>query len=302
MAVTTTDTGNIFSSGSIDPASLLLGGNVLGNNNDFGGSGFVLGALLGRTLFNNGLDGDRRFDGQNADRAAIDAAVAAALARANQDNNNAMLLLKDIQDSSQEVISTVTTGNQNIVTAIDSASQSNLIQSLQNQISTLGAINNSTQVTGNALDNVANQISGVTLSVAQGQADINNNIAEAKFATAIGQAETNAKVAESQFALAQTIRDDGDKTRALITQNMITELNNQIADLRTARHVTDSGLTVTNNINQTQQQQQQQQQIWNINNLLQDLLAQQKITQGIINVGGTVAGASQTAANTRVNS
>jgi len=111
----------------------------------------------------------------------------------------------------------------------------------------------------------------------------------------------NTNIMESKYEIAQTITNDGDKTRALITANMVTELNNQIADLRTQRAVDSGNVTVTNNINQNQLQMQQQQQLVTTNGLLQQLLAEQRITQGVLNIGsGTVSGNSQTAANTRV--
>lgn len=111
----------------------------------------------------------------------------------------------------------------------------------------------------------------------------------------------NTNIMESKFELAQTITNDGEKTRALITQNMVTDLNNQIADLRVQRTVADNGVNVTNNINQNQLQQQQQQQMIATNGLLQQLIAEQRVTQGVLNIGsGTVSGNSMTAANTKV--
>jgi hypothetical protein len=272
MAVSSgADVGNIFSGSGVDPVSAMLGGQMFGDKSD-GSSNFVMGALLGRLLFNNGngFDGN----GNPTVQTAVDSAVAAALANANQANNNSMLLLKDIQDSSQEVISVV-----------NSSAQTGLIQQLQNQIATLqgqGDIKN---------------------TITAGVGTLNNEIHESEQSISNQLNTVNTNLLQGFNNVTREITNDGDKTRALITQNMITELNNQIADLRTARTVSDSGVNVTNNINQNQLQQQQQQQIWNINNLLQDVLAQQKITQGIVNLGTMTGSAgSQTAANTRVNS
>lgn len=112
--------------------------------------------------------------------------------------------------------------------------------------------------------------------------------------------QVNTNLMESKFELAQTITNDGEKTRALITQNMVTELNNQLADLRTKQAVQDNGITVTNNINQNQAQQQQQQQLGFVVNALQGVVAElQRNTQSVVNLG-TMTGNAQTASNTRV--
>ena len=240
--------------------------NLLGGNDGIG-SGLVLGLLLGRTgLLGNNWDGNN----QNSDRAAIESAVASALAQNNQANNNFGILLKDIQDTGQDITGAITASNNNLTSTITNGNQNLLVQFLQGQIANL-----------------------------QGQSNIINEIHEA------------------EQALASSISNDGDKTRAAIAAlaaqiptSRELDLQRQLAvaqeeeRLRRISSIVDSGnVTVTNNINQNQQQQQQQQQIWNINNLLQDLLAQQKITQGIVNLGTMTGSAgSQTAANTRVNS
>lgn len=266
--------------------SAITGGNM---GNIFGGGGneggFVMGALLGRLLFNNGNGLDGANASQSADRAAIDAAVAAALANSNQANNNAMLLLKDIQDSSQEVISSINASENAINATVNSTAQTALVQQLQSQIANLqgqsdikAAIATSTGAVVNELhestEQIGNQLDGVTISMLNGF----NNVT-------------------------REITNDGDKTRALITANMVTDLNNQIADLRTQRHVADSGVNVTNNINQNQLQQQQQQQLGYVVNALNGVVSElQRNTQSVVNLG-TMSGSagSQTANNTRVN-
>lgn len=259
-----------------DTMSDLFGGKSDGN-------GFVMGALLGRLLFNNGNDLNGNSNSQSS---AIDSAVASALASANQANNNSMLLLKDIQDSSQEVISTVTT-----------AAQTQLIQDLQSQIATLNAVNNSTQSVVAAVDGVARQIDNVTLSVAQGQADINSNIANTRFDVTLAVNNDGDKTRAAIAALAASIPN----AREIELQRQLGVAEAQLLHRNTADLVRSGNVEVTNNINQNQNQQQQQQQLWNINNVLQDLLTAQKVTQGIVNLG-TMTGNSQTAANTRVNS
>ena len=280
MAVDSTGTGSGIDLNNLFQSAITGGsmGNIFGGD----GSGVVLGLLLGRTgLLGNNLDGNVN---QNSDRAAIDAAVAAALASSNQANNNAMLLLKDIQDSSQEVVSAINASENAINATVNSTAQTALVQQLQSQIANLqgqadikAAIATATGAVINeqheSTQQIGNQLDGITISMLNGF----NNVT-------------------------REITNDGDKTRALITQNMVTELNNQIADLRTQNHVTASGVNVTNNINQNQAQAQQQQQLGYVVNALQGVVTElQRNTQSVVNLG-TMSGSagSQAASNTSV--
>jgi hypothetical protein len=285
MAVDSTVTGSGIDLNNLFQSAITGGnmGNIFGGND--GSGGFVMGALLGRLLLNpngNDLNGN---GSQNADRAAIDAAVSAALANSNQANNNAMLLLKDIQDSSQEVVSAINASENAINATVNATAQTALVQQLQAQIANLqgqgeikAVVAASTGTIVNELhestQQIGNQLDGITVSMLNGF----NNVT-------------------------REITNDGDKTRALITANMVTDLNNQIADLRTQRAVADNGVTVTNNINQNQLQQQQQQQLGYVVNALNGVVSElQRNTQSVVNLG-TMSGSagSQTANNTRVN-
>jgi hypothetical protein len=283
MAVDSTGTGSGIDLNNLFQSAITGGnmGNIFGGGTD-GSGGFVMGALLGRLLFNpNGND----LNGNGNQNAATDAAVAAALANANQANNNAMLLLKDIQDSSQEVLSAISASENAINSTVNATAQTALVQQLQAQIANLqgqGEIKASVATSTGTIVNelhestqqIGNQLDGITVSMLNGF----NNVT-------------------------REITNDGDKTRALITANMVTDLNNQIADLRTQRHVADSGVNVTNNINQNQLQQQQQQQLGYVVNALNGVVSElQRNTQSVVNLG-TMSGSagSQTANNTRVN-
>ena len=107
----------------------------------------------------------------------------------------------------------------------------------------------------------------------------------------------------------QTISADGDKTRALITNQYEATLNRQLSDAnaaiielrgdqRAAAAARATEITVNQNVNQMQQQQQQQV----LNDRIGALLAShQHIQQGIVNLGTMTGQAGQqTAANTRV--
>jgi hypothetical protein len=162
----------------------------------------------------------------------------------------------------------------------------------------------------------------------QGQAAINATIASSAGAieqaisnsTASSLATTNALASqaavnaaaatvatlESRFDLAQVVSNDGDKTRALI-QNIetaslnrqITVAQNEIAELRHRDAVTSSGVSVTNNINQTASANANavaQQQIVGL--LGQVATSLQHNTQSVVNLGSMI-GSPQTATNVR---
>jgi hypothetical protein len=251
--------------------SFLAGGNMLGDKSggmDAGLLALLLVALRGG-LLGGGVDGN-----QNADRAAIDAAVSAALAQNNQANNNtnnilgaintnSMTLLKDIQDTGQDLTNTITNGNQNL-----------LVQMLQGQLST------------------ANGIGDVKQAISTGNANIINEVHESNqdLSNQLNTVNTNMLKGFSDLA-------------SKIDQNLITELREQLADARNGSAIARGNVEVTNNINQNQAQAQQQQQIANINATLGALLPYlQNIGQSVVNLG-TMSGAAgqQTAANTRVN-
>jgi len=94
-----------------------------------------------------------------------------------------------------------------------------------------------------------------------------------------------------------------------ISNQEIASLNRQLSDanaavieLRNEGRIRDSGVNVTNNINQNTMMQQQQQQIASLANATTLLLGEvQRNTQSVVNLG-TMTGSNQTAANTRVNS
>lgn len=228
--------------------------NIFGG--DTGGSQFVMGALLGRLLFNNGLDG-RNVDG------------VAAQPQAN------MSIMSGIGDIKQAVA-----------------------------VSAEAMVANNSAQTGI----IQNQVSGVA-------AALTNTVTQAKDAASANSVmlmqqlnQVNTNLMETKFALSEVVNNDGDKTRALIQSIETSNLQRQlgVAEARllqqdTLAAVRTGNVDVTNNINMTQLQQQQQQQGILTNSLLQQLLAEQRITQGVLNIGsGTVSGNSQNAANTRV--
>lgn len=267
--------------------SLLKGANM---GNLFGGqdsNGLIGGLILGSLLRNGGNlwgpNGGGVID-PNAQQLAIDAAVSAALANANQANNNSMLLLKDIQDSSQEVISSISAAENAINASITQGNQTILIQQLQAQIANLMGQGE------------------IKTAIATTSGSIVNEIHESESALSSQMNALNTNMLQGFNNVTREISADGDKTRAMIMANLVTELNNQIADLRTRSAVDAGGVNVTNNINQNQLQQQQQQQAVLQTTLLQQLVGEiQRNTQSVVNLGTMTGQAGQqTAANTRV--
>jgi Mg2+ and Co2+ transporter CorA len=267
--------------------SLLKGANM---GNLFGGqdsNGLIGGLILGSLLRNGGNlwgpNGGGVID-PNAQQLAIDAAVSAALANANQANNNSMLLLKDIQDSSQEVISSISAAENAINASITQGNQTILIQQLQAQIANLMGQGE------------------IKTAIATTSGNIVNEIHESESALSSQMNALNTNMLQGFNNVTREISADGDKTRAMIMANLVTELNNQIADLRTRSAVDAGGVNVTNNINQNQLQQQQQQQAVLQTTLLQQLVGEiQRNTQSVVNLGTMTGQAGQqTAANTRV--
>lgn len=184
------------------------------------------------------------------------------------------------------------TANMSLMAGIGDVKQAVAVSSADANLS------NATQTTA-----LSSQLSGIAAALTN-TVTMAKDSATANSITLMQQLnQVNTNIMESKYELAQDISNDGEKTRALITANMVTDLNNQLADLRVQRAIADNGVTVTNNINQNQAQQQQQQQLGFVVNALSGVVAElQRNTQSVVNLG-TMSGSagSQTANNTRVN-
>jgi hypothetical protein len=109
----------------------------------------------------------------------------------------------------------------------------------------------------------------------------------------------------------QVVQNDGDKTRALITQQYEATLNRQLTDANAAVIALQNrfenaersrGIEVntTNNINQMQQQTQQQQQYGQLANAIWGLGQQIRSTNEAINVGSGTLTANPANTNTNI--
>jgi hypothetical protein len=118
-------------------------------------------------------------------------------------------------------------------------------------------------------------------------------------------------VDKNAWAITTAISNDGDKTRALITQQyeatlnrQLSEANNALAELRSdarlAERTRGVEVTTTNNINQMQQQQQQQAQYGQLANLIWGLGQQIRSTNEAINVGSGTLTANPANTNTNI--
>ena len=119
------------------------------------------------------------------------------------------------------------------------------------------------------------------------------------------------QVMENRYELSKDITNDGDKTRALITQQYEATLNRQLTDANAAiialQAKLDTGaatrgveVTTTNNINQMQQQQQQQQQWGQLYNAIWGLAQNIRSNNEAINVGSGTLTANPTNTNTNI--
>lgn len=181
----------------------------------------------------------------------------------------------------------------------------------------IGAVDKSVAVSTAAFEaSQATQSLGITTQLASVASSLTNNIGQLKdvvnqnaVALMQGQAAINQNIMENRYELSKDISADGEKTRALITQQyeinlqrQLADANAQIIELRGNNQLQGAAagitLTNTNNINQMQQQAQQQAQYAQLAHLIYGL--GQNITNGAINVGSGTQTANPTNTNTAI--
>lgn len=242
-----------------------------GFDGGFGGGGLIGGLILGSLLRNNG-----NLFGGNGDGAGV---VGGAVLRNPPEQNQANM---DLMQSIGQVDKAVA-----VSTAAMEASQANQTIGFTNQLNSLtGSI-------VNRVDGVKDAVNAGTMVLAQ---QLNG---------------VQQQVMENRYELAKDINNDGDKTRALITQQYELNLQRQLADanaaiieLRGREHASVIGrgveVTTTNNINQMQQQAQQQQQYGQLANLIWGLGQEIRSTNSAINVGSGTQTANPANTNTNI--
>lgn len=183
----------------------------------------------------------------------------------------------------------------------------------------IGAVDKSVAVSTASMEaSQATQTLGITTqlnNVASSLAARTDNLKDVVNTNAValmqGQAAINQNIMENRYELSKDISADGEKTRALITQQYELNLQRQLADANAAiielRSREFSGnaargveVTTTNNINQMQQQQQQQAQYGQLANLIWGLGQQIRSTNEAINVGSGTLTANPANTNTNI--
>lgn len=175
---------------------------------------------------------------------------------------------------------------------------------------------------------VVNQVNLGTMATISGQALINKNVSDAIASSLASQTSIKESIAaygvanlnatkDAQFALATIVKEDGEKTRALITSNTISELQRQLTVAQTAAledrltnrareteiNITNTNTATAQQIQSQSQMQAQSQAIIQLSGLISNLAGDiQTVRQGqVVFNSGTMAGsATQAAANTKV--
>lgn len=176
----------------------------------------------------------------------------------------------------------------------------------------IGAVDKSVAVSTATMEaSQATQTLGITSqlnSITQALAARVEGVKEAVMATA---AQTNQNIMENRYVISQNISNDGEKTRALITQQyeqnltrQLQEANAALIELRSQQNIGAATrgveITTTNNINQMQQQAQQQAQFGQLANLIYGLGQSIRSTNEAINVGSGTLTANPSNTNTNI--
>ena len=244
-----------------------------GNSGDglFGGGGGLVGGLILGSLLRNGNGGFLGGDGNGA-------ALGATLRNPPEQNQANMDLMAAIGAVDKATA---------VSTAAMEASQATQTLGITSQLNSI------TQALASRVDNVKDVVNTNAVALMQGQAAINQNIME------------------NRYELSKDISADGEKTRALITQQYELNLQRQLADANAAiielRSREFSGaaargveVTTTNNINQMQQQQQTQAQYGQLANLIWSLGQSIRSENAAINVGSGTQTANPSNTNTNI--
>jgi hypothetical protein len=242
-----------------------------GGDGLFGGGGGLIGGLILGSLLRNGNGGFLGGDGNGA-------ALGAVLRNPPEQDQANMSLMQSIGQVDKAVaVSTAA------MEASQAAQSAGIVSQLNNVASSLAARTDGVKYTVNAMAMVlAQQLNGVDRSIM-----------------------------ENRYELSKDVGTDGDKTRALITQQYEATLNRQlqeanaaIIELRSEGRFNERSrgieVTTTNNINQMQQQQQQAAQYGQLANLIWSLGQNIRNSDSAINVGSGTQTSTPTNTNTNI--
>jgi hypothetical protein len=183
----------------------------------------------------------------------------------------------------------------------------------------IGAVDKSVAVSTSAMEasqatqtlGLTTQLNNIASSIASRVENVKDVVNQNSVALMQGQAAIQQNIMENRYELSKDISNDGEKTRALITQQYELNLQRQLADANAAiielRSREHAGLaargvevTTTNNINQMQQQAQQQQQYGQLANLIWSLGQNIQNSNAAINVGSGTQTANPANTNTNI--
>ena len=271
-----------------------LEGGYMAKDTGLGGLGAgLVGGLLSRMFMGNGLGAEAVNHGATTNEVQ-------SMINSNQANNNSMLLLKDIQDSTAEVIAGQTAASNAAMLATMNAE----IANLQGQGAIKDAIGAATVnlTAQHALVNatVSNGNTAIMADLGNVKADIAHSAAASALATAEAKYQTLAAITASENAIRTDIRDLKDSIPNARELDLQRQLGVALSDHRhtETRRLMDSGnVSVATNVNQAQAQQQQQVQVLREIDQLRGEL--QRNTQSTIAIGSTLMGNAQTATNVR---
>ena len=260
---------------------------VAGNNDGLGmgGGGLLALALLaGRGGFGFGNEVGRNVDGGLVTQSSLSAQLAGVTDSIQ--NTSVMQTLGAIQGSiplAEGQTQLAISNAQSDITSQNQAQTLNLSSQLFNgQLSNLAGFSN----TKDAVDSLSTQV-------------------------AVGQGVTNTNIERLGWQISKSISDDGERTRSLITNNRIAELEQQltVAQLNEREERANNArisdrnsveISMINNQNQNQLQFQQQAQALNtISSGIISALQNIQATNQAINIGG-LQSASPTNSNTNV--
>jgi len=256
------------------PGGIMMGG---GGGDMFGsGGGLIGGLILGSLLRNNG----NLFGGNG------DGGVGAV---ATQAGVQSVVNQSAIQQELADLKAAVPLAEASLQAAL--AAQQNALQQNIFQAQTVTQAGFAAQVQN--LNQIENNVLRETAGINAGIANVDRNIA----------VQTG--------VLTAAVKDDGEKTRALITAQYEATLNRQLSDanaeiiaLRNKQELASATrgveVTTTNNINQMQQQQQQQQQYGQLANLIWSLGQNIQNSNAAINVGSGTQTANPANTNTNI--
>lgn len=243
-----------------------------------GGGGLIGGLILGSLLRNNG----NLFGGNGGDVGGV----------ATQSGVQNVVNQSAIQQELADIKASIPFNEAQVQLALAGT-----------QTALTAQINNNAMIAMNGINSVTNTINQTENMISGKLTDLDNHIQQ-----------VNQSVATSALIVTSAIKDDGEKTRALITHQYEATLNRQLSDANaqiialqnkaqldnTARGIE---ITTTNNISQAQAQQQQQQQfqalVGVVSNLANDL-QYIRATNQAINIGSGLMQANPTNTNTNV--